>query len=410
MEDSMRSAADDSIIDILRDEGFRDKLKQGEKELKKFGGQQIVEAAITKLPKLYRAAMEGDWEVAGHQFRHNQDAKTAKISNLGMTALHVAASCGQSEFVQKLVEELAEEQLAKLQLEARDQLGRTVLHHVALAADVDAAKAMVTKNPILPYLGDVNRLTPLFYAAKWRHPSESKKMVEYLYGVSLEEDLPRDHVGRDVCNAFTDDSAPDLIVAITASGSYDTALRILKRYPELALKKNPEGTSILHVLSMKPKVFRSGNELSPLRSWIYDLVPVDDEETQHEDSTSDGANSKNRCSAASFFKYLGKFIKGIREMSEMKQSHGRAVRLVEFVCDELQKKEKEEEEEKEKEKAKEPEKEREKEEPEKGKAWEKEEEEKGKEREKEREKEKKQNEKEENEPKKEKEQSHGVWI
>ena len=31
MEDSMRSAADDSIIDILRDEGFRDKLKQGKK-------------------------------------------------------------------------------------------------------------------------------------------------------------------------------------------------------------------------------------------------------------------------------------------------------------------------------------------------------------------------------------------
>ncbi|XP_027091113.1 uncharacterized protein [Coffea arabica] len=287
--------------------------------------------------------MEGNWEVACSEFRSNQNAKTAKISNLGMTALHVAASCGQSEFVQKLVEKLAKKHLAKLQLEARDQLGRTALHHVALAADVDAAKAMVNENPILPYFGDVNKHTPLFYAAKWRKPSESKRMVEYLYRVSRDEDLLRDHVRSDLCNAFTDASAPDLIVAITASGSYDAALRILERYPELALKKNDKGTSILHVLAMKPKAFRRGNELSPLRSWIYDLVPVDDEETEHEDSTSDVANSKNRCSAASFFKYLGKFIKGIRQMSEMKQSHLRAVRLVKFVCDELQKKEREEE-------------------------------------------------------------------
>ncbi|XP_027091114.1 uncharacterized protein [Coffea arabica] len=253
--------------------------------------------------------MEGNWEVACSEFRSNQNAKTAKISNLGMTALHVAASCGQSEFVQKLVEKLAKKHLAKLQLEARDQLGRTALHHVALAADVDAAKAMVNENPILPYFGDVNKHTPLFYAAKWRKPSESKRMVEYLYRVSRDEDLLRDHVRSDLCNAFTDASAPDLIVAITASGSYDAALRILERYPELALKKNDKGTSILHVLAMKPKAFRRGNELSPLRSWIYDLVPVDDEETEHEDSTSDVANSKNRCSAASFFKYLGKFIK-----------------------------------------------------------------------------------------------------
>ncbi|CDP00879.1 unnamed protein product [Coffea canephora] len=286
---------DKSMMGMLGGESeFLEKMKQGEEQFKKFGGQQIVEAVTTKLPKLYRAAMEGDWEEARHQFRHNQDAKTAKISNLGMTALHVAASCGQSEFVQKLVKELAEEQL-----EARDQLGRTALHHVALAADVDAARAMVTKNPILPYLGDVNKHTPLFYAAKWRKPSESKKMVEYLYRVSRDENLLRDLERSDLSNAFTDDSAPDLIVAITASGSYDAALRILERYPELALKKNDKGTSILHILAMKPKAFRRGNELSPLRSWIYDLVPVDDED------------STNRCSAASFTKYMGKFIKGL---------------------------------------------------------------------------------------------------
>ena len=151
----------------------------GEEQFKKFGGQQIVEAVTTKLPKLYRAAMEGDWEEARHQFRHNQDAKTAKISNLGMTALHVAASCGRSKFVQKLVKEFAKEQL-----EAADQLGRTALHHAALAADVDAAKAMVTKNPILPYLGDANNHTPLFYSTKWLKPSKKRKRMMENYGLT----------------------------------------------------------------------------------------------------------------------------------------------------------------------------------------------------------------------------------
>ncbi|XP_027092053.1 uncharacterized protein [Coffea arabica] len=305
---SMRGAMDDSMIGV-RDLKFLEKMKQGKKQFKELEDQQIAKAVTTKLPELYRAAMEGNWKDACSEFRSNQNAETAKISNLGMTALHVAASCGQSEFVQKLVGRLSEKEV-----EARDQLGRTALHHVALAAGVDAAKAMVNKNPNLPYLGDVNKHTPLFYAAKWRKPSESKNMVEYLYGVSREENLPRDLESerRDVCNAFTDNSGPDLIVAITASGSY--------------------------------------------------VVPVDDEETKHEDSTSDGANSKNRCSAASFFKFMSKFIKGIREMSEVKQSHVLAVRLVKFVCDELHKKEKEEEEEKKKEKEKEEkEKEREKE-------------------------------------------------
>ncbi|XP_071924987.1 uncharacterized protein [Coffea arabica] len=89
---------------------------------------------------------------------------------------------------------------------------------------------------------------------------------------------------------------------------------------------------------MKPKAFRSGHELSPLISWIYDLVPVDDED------------STNRCSEASFFKYMGKFIKGIRQMTETKQSHVRAVRLVKYVCKGLQERGKEKVQEKEKEK------------------------------------------------------------
>ncbi|XP_071924955.1 uncharacterized protein [Coffea arabica] len=170
--------------------------------------------------------MKGKWKDAKAIFRRNENAKTTKISNLGMTALHVAASCGQSDFVVQIVKTLT-----KKQLEATDQVGRTALHYVALAANAEAAEAMVKKNPDLPHLGDLQNLTPLFYAAKWRHPEQSQEMVYYLHLVTEE---------REPCYPFTGDSAADLIIAMTASGSYDTALCTLRRYPQLALRTNDQ--------------------------------------------------------------------------------------------------------------------------------------------------------------------------
>ena len=131
-----------------------------------------------------------------------QRAKTSKFSNPGMTALHVAASCGQSEFVVEMVKKLN-----KKQLEDRDTHGCTAVHHVALAANVGAAKAMVEKNSDLPHLGET--YNP--FAAKWRHPSDDKKMVDYLHQVT--ED-------KEPCYPFTGYSSADLIVAIISSGSY----------------------------------------------------------------------------------------------------------------------------------------------------------------------------------------------
>nr|XP_027091156.1 uncharacterized protein LOC113712071 isoform X2 [Coffea arabica]XP_027100940.1 uncharacterized protein LOC113720199 isoform X2 [Coffea arabica] len=234
--------------------------------------QQITKADSANIAELYRAAMKGKWKDAKAIFRRNENAKTTKISNLGMTALHVAASCGRSEFVVELVKTLSEQQL-----EDRDTLGCTALHHVALAADVGAAKAMVEKNSDLPNLGDPYRLTPLYYAAKWRHPSDGKKMVDYLHQVT--ED-------KEPCLPFTGYSSADLIVAIISSGSY--------------------------------------------------VVQVDAEETKHKNFHSPADVAKS--TAVSFFLFLSKFSKGVRELSEIKKGHLHALRLVDFVCEEIEEK------------------------------------------------------------------------
>ncbi|XP_027150141.1 uncharacterized protein LOC113750349 [Coffea eugenioides] len=300
---------------------LRDRNKDDAKVVELYGRQKD-EAGSTNHPKLYRAAMEGNWKAAKAIFDNDRKAKTRKISNLGMTALHVAASCGQSKFVVELVKTLSEEQL-----EDRDTLGCTALHHVALAADVGAAKAMVEQNSDLPNLGDPYLLTPLYYAAKWRHPSDGKKMVDYLHQVT--ED-------KEPCLPFTGYSSADLIVAIISSGSYDTALRTLKKYPRLAFQRNHEKMSILRVLAMQPLAFRNGHKLSLWKSLIYTLVQVDAEETKHKNFHSPADVAKS--TAVSFFLFLSKFSKGVRELSEIKKGHLHALRLVDFVCEEIEEK------------------------------------------------------------------------
>lgn len=154
--------------------------------------------------------MEGDWEAAKEIFDRDYHARTARLNAEGMTALHVAANCGRSEFVEELVRILSPEEL-----KMKDQVGRNALHHVALASSVRAADAIMSKNPALVKDKEVYQFTPLFYAARWRHPSKSKDMLEYLYR----------QVAEHKHEVYTDpDTTPSLIVAITASGSHGKAL------------------------------------------------------------------------------------------------------------------------------------------------------------------------------------------
>lgn len=126
--------------------------------------------------------MEGDWEAAKEIFEIDYHARTARLNAEGMTALHVAANCGRSEFVEELVRILSPEEL-----KMKDQVGRNALYHVALASSVRAADAIVRKNRDLAQDKEVYHYTPLFYAARWRHPSKSEDMLEYLYPVTDHE-------------------------------------------------------------------------------------------------------------------------------------------------------------------------------------------------------------------------------
>ncbi|CAI9117127.1 OLC1v1018472C3 [Oldenlandia corymbosa var. corymbosa] len=157
---------------------------------------------------IYRAAVEGNWEEAVKIFEADPDAKTMRVNGMRMTPLLVAANCGKSEFVVKLVEKVLEPD----DLDMIDQLGRNALHHVALACDVRAAEAMVRKNRDLVERPEVYGYTPLFYAARWRLQSKGRAVLDYLYSqtpwAAIEDPETQSEKTR------------NLVVAITTSGAH----------------------------------------------------------------------------------------------------------------------------------------------------------------------------------------------
>lgn len=72
----------------------------------------MVQVNLDRYQPLYHAAFRGNWEDARRFLEQDPNAVTARISNLSMTALHVAACEGHSEFVEKLVKLMPRDELA----------------------------------------------------------------------------------------------------------------------------------------------------------------------------------------------------------------------------------------------------------------------------------------------------------
>jgi ankyrin repeat protein len=118
------------------------------------------------------AILKGDWESTKAFLDRDPSALTAKITTLGRTALHVAAVGAQWILIEKLVQLMPANMLAE-----PDLMGYTCLHYVAMGKSVDAAKALVIKNPSLTQETDFKGFTPLIHSIT---STRCKEMVWYL--------------------------------------------------------------------------------------------------------------------------------------------------------------------------------------------------------------------------------------
>lgn len=119
-----------------------------------------------------------------------------------MTALHVAASEGHSEFVEKLVKRVPRDVL-----EMQDEMGFTPLHYAAIGGSLRSAKALLMENLKLAQCVDAEGRTPLLLAATFA--SENKELVWYFLLVTTNEEPG---------HPFTGHCAANLVNMLIASG------------------------------------------------------------------------------------------------------------------------------------------------------------------------------------------------
>ncbi|KAM1836097.1 hypothetical protein ACFX14_018067 [Malus domestica] len=176
-----------------------------------------------------------------------------------MTALHVAASEGHSEFVEKLVKRVPRDVLGM-----QDEMGFTPLHYAAIGGSLRSAKALLIENLKLAQCVDAKGRTPLLLAATLA--SENKELVWYFLLVTTNEEPG---------HPFTGHWAANLVNMLIASGFHEISLYVLNKYPELAIAKDKEDCTALYVLARNQSNFLSGSRLGFWESCIYSFLPVE---------------------------------------------------------------------------------------------------------------------------------------
>ncbi|ESR61923.1 hypothetical protein CICLE_v10014428mg [Citrus x clementina] len=204
---------------------------------------------FTSYAPLHLAALKGDWDFARNFFNLNPEAVCVRISRNQDTALHIAAGARRTLFVQELVNLMTPEDLA-----LRNKVGNTALCFAAVSGVTKIAEVMVNKNRELPSIRGNKGATPLCMAALLGH----KEMIWYLYSVTKEEDLK-------------EEDRIELLVAVIDAGLYDVALDLIQHHPQLAMARDGNGETALHVLARKPSAFASGSQLRFWRRCIYSV-------------------------------------------------------------------------------------------------------------------------------------------
>ncbi|KAL3523053.1 hypothetical protein ACH5RR_015887 [Cinchona calisaya] len=267
---------------------------------------------LTMYVPLYQAALKGDWDRAKAFLKRHPEALTTRITKGCERVLHIAAGAKQIKFVEELVESMDPPELA-----IQNKFGNTGLCFAAASGITRIAEVMVMKNSNLPMVRGSKGATPLHMAALLGF----RDMVWYLYSVT-------DH------RCLTKEDYVSLIIATISTEVYDIALDIIQHKPELAIERDPNGETALHVLARKPAAFSCKNGLGIWQRCIYPWVRLHQRKRSTYKSTT-ALQQKENCTGV--YQLLNNFLNlveekiGIREVSEKKLKHLHAFELLKCI-------------------------------------------------------------------------------
>ena len=115
-----------------------------------------------EMDKLFKDAMKSRWEEVVKTYKTSQEARQAKITISGETALHLAISDGETKAALQLIHILDTNQL-----KIKNDDGNTALHLAAALGNLEVCKHIASKEPSLDIIKarNNNDESPIFLAA-----------------------------------------------------------------------------------------------------------------------------------------------------------------------------------------------------------------------------------------------------
>ncbi|KAK2646885.1 hypothetical protein Ddye_022080 [Dipteronia dyeriana] len=181
-----------------------------------------------KCNPLYLAALKGDWENARGLIESDPLMVRTAITEGYETALHVATKAEQTGFALRIMEHMDEQDLA-----LQDLKGETAFCLAVATSNIRLASVMQSKNPDLATLRGSWNMTPLYLAVLLGMEGMATFLLQYTVGLTPEERV----------RIFFQSIKTDL---------YVVARRLLIEANELAVTRDMDGDTALHMLARKP--------------------------------------------------------------------------------------------------------------------------------------------------------------
>ncbi|KAG2398535.1 uncharacterized protein HKW66_Vig0089840 [Vigna angularis] len=181
-----------------------------------------------KCVPLYKLALRGDWNEAKRMIDEDTSLLNAAITKEWGTLLHVVAGTNHVHFVNQLLK-----LLNPLDLELRNFNGNTAFCYAAASGNMEIAATMIKKNEGLPKIRGGAEATPLYMAVL----QGKGEMARHLYPLST--------------NILQEDDFTMLFFLCIKTELYDIALQIVQKHSRLALERDENNDTGLHLLARK---------------------------------------------------------------------------------------------------------------------------------------------------------------
>ncbi|XP_034227586.1 protein ACCELERATED CELL DEATH 6-like [Prunus dulcis] len=265
-------------------------------EMEEMEDEVFIGKALSKCQKPYKWAMYGEWEPLTEFYKNQPDEVVGQLTTNNDTVLHVVAVAGLNDLLRFLIDLIKDPAKLLYVFIIGNNYGNTILHEVAASGNLEAAMILMSEeNKVKEKYSSYKSMltisnslgeTPLYRAAAFGRTNMVKYLdsqVKLQQQQDMEQQQQQDieqqqqdikkqqeeameyHFNR------THDNISILQIAVI-SQHFETALWLLKEYPNLANRKESNGLTSLQLLAQMPYAFEAKFRKSIWKMLIYKWI------------------------------------------------------------------------------------------------------------------------------------------